>query len=78
MIFQLILSACSPFFEKLFEEDDRAYAGPGTSAYTTTTVIDYAPPTPGLENERQCSRHPLVIVLPEVMFFVCLFLCLEC
>ena len=75
IIFQLILSACSPFFEKLFEEDGRAYVGAGTSANTTATDIDYAPSIPGLESEKQCSRHPLVIVLPEVIFFV-LFLCL--
>lgn len=73
IIFQLILSACSPFFEKLFEEDGRAYVGAGTSANTTATDIDCAPSIPGLENEKQCSRHPLVIVLPEVIFFLFYF-----
>ena len=64
---QLILSACSPFFEKLFEEDDRAHSSSGKSFVTSRADNDSVSSNSGIENEKQCSRSPLVIVLPEVV-----------
>ena len=64
---QLILSACSPFFEKLFEEDSRSHLASATNIITTKT--ESSPSSAAeIEREKLCSRHPLVIVLPEVTF----------
>ena len=68
LMLQLILSACSPYFQRLFEEDSRSHLH--CTSTSARSKADELPSSNKLREEGgdHCYGHPIVVVLPGVWF----------